>query len=68
MCWQASTISDCVGARSSCGSHAADGGISARIYGEEQARRPQLIIELLASDAGLDATVHVFSVHLLTGC
>ena len=52
-----------VGARGTGGRHAADGGIRARIDGEEEPGVMQLLIELLAGHAGLHCHQQVFGGH-----
>ncbi len=56
-----------IGPRGARRAHAADGAVAARVHREEQAPVAQVLVELLAGDAGLDETVHVLGADLLDG-
>ena len=59
-----------IGARGARRDHAADGGVGARVDGEEQSRVAQVLVQRLAGDAGLDHAIEILrmdrdnSVHL----
>ncbi len=52
-------VADRGGARCTRRRHAAERGVGARIEVEDQSRRAEVLLELLASDAGLDGRVEI---------
>ena len=57
-------VADGVGAGGAGRAHAADGAVAAGVDREEHALVAQVVVELLAGDAGLDQAVHVLGVDL----